>query len=300
MSVFILESNEIDSISTTIDSLATETSDLSSTVSSFDVSCDDFDFNIAKQSIASNIDACYQKIKNTSLFMKEVVSSHTSLQNAMTSTKSQAEETIENETNKNRARSGYSSSNYSGSSTPKYNSSSANVSVIPSVVPPISIESKPISESSKKIEVIDKTFASLEKIDEEQIKAIFTEEKGTEWCNELINLCAKDNGYENTDIIPKFKTADEGLKWFQTQELFKKATYVPNKGDLVFIDIDNDTIADQVAFVTEIKDNKIFTIEGNNEEKLIKNSYDLNSKNILGYGTPKYEELLSKTEIKEV
>lgn len=307
MSIFILESDEVGSISSSIDGLASEISALSSSVSSFDVTCDDFDFESAKQAIASNLDACYQKVKNTSLFMTEVVTSHTSLQTSMTTSQNQPEETQNQEETQNRQSSRGSSSNYGGSysggyrgsSSPNYNDSYGSVSVGTTIIPTITIEPEGIDELAQKATIIALTLATLEKIDPEMYKELLSKVEGTEWCNELINLCAKENGFENNNVIPKFTTADEGLKWFQSQELFKKDDYSPTKGDLVFLDTDNDKVADRVAIVTEIKDNKIYTLEGNDKEKLTKASYELTNSSILGYGTPRYEELTKSKKKKQ-
>ena len=86
MAKFLLETESVSSAADSIKSMGSSVSSLSSTVSSYDTSDGDgegFPFSAAKQSIASNIEACSTRISNTASVLQSVVSEHTALQNSM-------------------------------------------------------------------------------------------------------------------------------------------------------------------------------------------------------------------------
>ena len=65
-------------------------------------------------------------------------------------------------------------------------------------------------------------------------------------------------------------------------------------GDIIFFDwADKETgvrsgNADHVGIVEKVEDGRVHTIEGNSSDSCCRRSYDLNSLDILGYGTPAY------------
>ena len=111
MSVFMIETGNVDSASSAMEKIASQLSDLSSSVSGYDTSCEDgFDFASAKNVIASNIEACVTKVKNTASILNTVSQTHTQLQ----STLKYKEDTSSQNTKKSGSRSsGYSGGGYS-------------------------------------------------------------------------------------------------------------------------------------------------------------------------------------------
>ncbi len=84
MSIFILECEAVTEVGSSLSSLVSQISDISSSVSGYDTSCEDgFDFSSAKSAIASNIEACSNKVRNTAQLLENVVSSHTALQGSL-------------------------------------------------------------------------------------------------------------------------------------------------------------------------------------------------------------------------
>ena len=84
MSVFMIETGNVDSASSAVGKVASQVSDLSSSVSGYDTSCEDgFDFASAKNVIASNIEACVTKVKNTASILNTVSQTHTQLQSSL-------------------------------------------------------------------------------------------------------------------------------------------------------------------------------------------------------------------------
>ena len=114
MSVFMIETGNVDSASSAMEKIASQLSDLSSSVSGYDTSCEDgFDFASAKNVIASNIEACVTKVKNTASILNTVSQTHTQLQSSL---KYKEDESSTNSGGKSGGSSGssYSGGGYSG------------------------------------------------------------------------------------------------------------------------------------------------------------------------------------------
>lgn len=112
-----------------------------------------------------------------------------------------------------------------------------------------------------------------------------------EWCACFVSWCADQCGYIDAGIIPKFANCqNEGVVWFKTVGLWKEAGYVPKSGDIIFFDWENDGISDHVGIVEKTESSTIYTIEGNTSNDVCKqNKYNIDSSDILGYGTPNYK-----------
>ena len=64
-------------------------------------------------------------------------------------------------------------------------------------------------------------------------------------------------------------------------------------GDIIFFDWATDDDgrngnADHVGIVEKVENGRVHTIEGNSSDSCCRRDYDLNSLDILGYGTPLY------------
>ena len=116
------------------------------------------------------------------------------------------------------------------------------------------------------------------------------------WCACFVSYVANECGYIQAGIIPKFAACqDGGIKWFKERQLWKDRNgYVPKTGDIIFFDWEDkqtkkrDGNSDHVGIVEEVKDGKVYTIEGNTSDSCARRNYDINSLDIMGYGTPKY------------
>ena len=85
MSVFMLDTNSMDSATSSMQTLSSQVSNLASSVEGYDTSCEDgFDFGSAKSAIANNLDACAIKIMNTAYVIDNVRNSHAKLQESLT------------------------------------------------------------------------------------------------------------------------------------------------------------------------------------------------------------------------
>lgn len=116
-----------------------------------------------------------------------------------------------------------------------------------------------------------------------------------EWCACFVSWCANECGYIESGIIPKFAGCQvEGVSWFKTCGLWKDRGFSPKPGDIIFFDWANDTTgsrdnsADHVGIVEKVDNGRVYTIEGNSSDSCCRRDYDINSLDILGYGTPLY------------
>lgn len=117
--------------------------------------------------------------------------------------------------------------------------------------------------------------------------------QGYAWCNVFLDWCfVQAFGVDRTrNLLIGFSAGcTQDYNWFKSKG---QIVNNPVKGDLVFF---GDT--SHVGIIEEVKDGKIYTIEGNtsNEAELIinggtvaKKSYNLGSKYIHSYARPKYE-----------
>ncbi|MDO5445445.1 MAG: VWA domain-containing protein [Eubacteriales bacterium] len=107
-----------------------------------------------------------------------------------------------------------------------------------------------------------------------------------EWCAMFCSFC-----YEYAGVDKELMPHDCGVRtWIETLdrlELYHENDgYVPQPGDLVFFDVDNDGLGDHVGFVKNIDDElgMLHTIEGNRFVYVGTFEYYLNDNEILGYG----------------
>lgn len=117
MAIFMIETESVSSSGDSIKTISSELSSISSNVSGYDVNCEDnFDFAGAKQVIAHNIEACVNKINNTSKLIETVVSAHNNLQSQLKFNKEETSEDSSKSGSTSTASSENYSDDYSGSS----------------------------------------------------------------------------------------------------------------------------------------------------------------------------------------
>ncbi len=62
------------------------------------------------------------------------------------------------------------------------------------------------------------------------------------------------------------------------------ADFTPAAGDLVFFDENNDEVADRVGIIVNVGEKELAVIEGNSEDAVAENTYDMNDAGILAFG----------------
>ena len=108
-------------------------------------------------------------------------------------------------------------------------------------------------------------------------------ESRVEWCACFVSWCAHQSG--NLEVtIPRFSGVEYGMNWYKERDKWCEKDYVALTGDVIFFDWDNDKNPDHVGIVEKTIDNKVYTIEGNSNDRCRNKVYNLQSSSILGYG----------------
>ena len=121
----------------------------------------------------------------------------------------------------------------------------------------------------------------------------------TPWCACFLSWAA-DKMRGSLRAAPRFADVDDGMAWFQNavwgsreapgdlgQEWHgrdEEGTYLPIPGDFVFFDWSGGRDPDHVGAVLMVKDNILYTIEGNSRGVAAVRTYALNDPAIVGYG----------------
>lgn len=120
-------------------------------------------------------------------------------------------------------------------------------------------------------------------------------ENRVEWCACFVSWCANQCGYIEAGIIPKFSGCQYGgVTWFKGKNQWQERGYQARSGDIIFFDWSKDDTngrdgsADHVGIVEYVDNGRVHTIEGNSGDECCRRDYDINSLDILGYGTPAY------------
>lgn len=123
----------------------------------------------------------------------------------------------------------------------------------------------------------------------------------TAWCACFVSWALDQTGMPGpADNCPEGNSEHDHSRWFADVEEFRKyfinkgqwqdrGNYTPregeaNAGDLIFFNTDNDADADHIGVVMKVEDGWVYTIEGNNNNRVGIRSYRLTDKSIIGYG----------------
>ena len=130
---------------------------------------------------------------------------------------------------------------------------------------------------------------------------------GYSWCATFATWCLRQAGVsEEQSVQTDPKTCRSSWQWrkafIEAEQYNEKDGYIPQAGDIVFFkDVDDATIevsASHVGIVLFADETTVYTVEGNTNSAFEAGSasdcvaakqYPLDSKYIVGYGTPKYE-----------
>lgn len=117
----------------------------------------------------------------------------------------------------------------------------------------------------------------------------------TEWCAMTIVYVADKVGV--SDSVPRSTFVDRsgefsGFRdWYEERARFRyRDTYTPKKGDFIIFDWNNDNHGDHIGIVSGTDYSSVYTIEGNSNDAVAANAYNLSNENILGYCTPDYND----------
>ena len=108
------------------------------------------------------------------------------------------------------------------------------------------------------------------------------------WCCKFVCYIFNKAGCLN--LIKKTAGCGTMLDFFKKKKEFKDRTYTPSKADIIFINWDKKTNPQHVGIVINVDKNKVYTVEGNRNNKVEKASYLKTDKRIIGYGVPAFKD----------
>lgn len=111
------------------------------------------------------------------------------------------------------------------------------------------------------------------------------------WCHAFASWCGAQAG--GSKLVPITAGCWEGTQWFKARGLWKSrgSGYVPKAGDFIYFDWGANGGWDHVGIVNYVADGRVYTIEGNTSDMVkASKSYSLSDVQIIGYGTPQFEQ----------
>lgn len=116
------------------------------------------------------------------------------------------------------------------------------------------------------------------------------------WCALFVSWCADKTGLRASGQIPYFSFVGDGVHWFKTKGKWISGSDINSSnydkiirpGMIIFFDWledgKRDGHGDHVGIVTKVANGRIYTVEGNKDDKVAEGSYPVGNKNILGFG----------------
>ena len=107
-----------------------------------------------------------------------------------------------------------------------------------------------------------------------------------EWCAIFVSWCADQCGLLDSGAIPRFSGVGTGVNWFHSRGQWLSGSATPEPGMLIFFKWygSDATIADHVGIVERVENGRVYTIEGNSNDMVRRNSYPVGYGEIKGYG----------------
>ncbi len=117
---------------------------------------------------------------------------------------------------------------------------------------------------------------------------------GDDWAAVFLSWCADTAGIK-TSIIPKHAAEHIGLNWFinknqaYSRESVMNGKYTPKSGDIIYFGYKNTHSRDRVGLVSKYSNGQIYVIEGDSNNVVKMNSYDITNEYITYICKPAYE-----------
>lgn len=143
--------------------------------------------------------------------------------------------------------------------------------------------------SNSNIDIVNVALSQVGNVGGEPYWSWYGFDSRVEWCAIFVSWVANEVGYIDAGVIPKFSVCLDGVNWFKSKGLWKDKGYIPEAGDIIFFDWEDDGEVNHVGIVEKVENNTIYTIEGNStDDTCRKQQYNINSKLIFGFGIPTY------------
>lgn len=112
------------------------------------------------------------------------------------------------------------------------------------------------------------------------------------WCACFVSWCANECGYVDSGVLFNTAGCSTAVEFFTSQNLWQDNSYIPNPGDIIFFDWDDEDglngQPDHVGIVEKVENGYVYTIEGNSGDRVVENAWCIGYYEILGYGVPLY------------
>lgn len=158
-----------------------------------------------------------------------------------------------------------------------------------------------LSQVGYKEQPVNKTTYAAE-IDKNWPNFYNTKKQGAAWCDIFVDFCfLKIFGYSEAlrMLCQPEKSTGAGCKF--SRQFYEKAGRLfkdPEPGDQIFFGaIAN---SNHTGIVTDVKDGRVYTVEGNSGDAVKAHSYALNNSKINGYGRPRYDDETVKSDAETV
>lgn len=118
-----------------------------------------------------------------------------------------------------------------------------------------------------------------------------------DWSGCFVSWCANEAGYIPQGVFPQFSNCMTGIDWFKNKGMWQQPNSSPNVGDIIFVDYNNDGIADRCGIVSGIINNMAKVITANSDT-VVETAFNLDNSYgwIMGYGIlPQISGLIGDT-----
>ncbi|HXE71184.1 MAG TPA: CHAP domain-containing protein [Candidatus Nitrosotenuis sp.] len=106
----------------------------------------------------------------------------------------------------------------------------------------------------------------------------------TPWCAAWAMNLLEQHGVLNLDGLSNRNYVPTIKSWAQNKGIWgENGRYQPKPGDAIVFDWDHDGTPDHIGLVERVEGGKVYTIEGNASDQVLKRSYALGSSQIDGY-----------------
>ena len=109
------------------------------------------------------------------------------------------------------------------------------------------------------------------------------------WCAMFVSYCMNKAGVLQ-NVVKKFASCSVGWNWFKSKGQTRNRGYIPQKGDIIFIDWkpEKGDGIDHVGIVNNVNGEYIYALEGNHDDQVNIYKYHINDARIYGYAVPDY------------
>lgn len=120
------------------------------------------------------------------------------------------------------------------------------------------------------------------------------DEAPKEWSGIFVSWCAEQAGLISQGLFPKFSNPQTGVEWFKNNGMWQEPNSAPSVGDIVFMDYNEDGIADRCFIITSMFGNAFHAIGATDE--VYETQITLTNHLIMGFGMlPQMSGLIGDT-----